>query len=301
MSDGWDCVVVGGGAAGLSASLVLGRARKRTLVVDAGEQSNRAAHGIGGFLGFDGKPPAQLYAEGRDELGRYPSVEVRGGEVVYVSPNEGGFAIELSGGGVEQVSRVLLAMGMRYQPVSVPGVEKFWGTSVFQCPFCHGWEVRDQPLAVIARGEMALHGSLTLTGWTDDIVLLTNGPSEFSDEQRAQLAGKGIRIDERPLARLTETNGELDGVEFSDGATLARSGVMVSSTLHQRSALAATLGLEFAPPNPLSSETLAVDPFGQTSMPNVFAAGDVATMMPQVASAVASGSLAAVSVVRSLI
>jgi len=301
MTDRWDTVVIGAGAAGLSAALVLGRARKHTLVVDANRQSNLAAHGIGGLLGWDGKPPAQLYAQGRAELGHYPSVEVRDGDVVSVTPHEGGFTVELLDGRSEQAARVLLATGMRYQPPAVAGLEKFWGTSVFHCPFCHGWEARDQPLAVIANGEMATHGAMTLTGWTDDIVLLTNGPADFSDDARAQLTGKGVRIDERTIARVSESDGELDGVVFEDGTVLARRGLMVASRLHQRSDLAAALGLQFAPPSPVSSEVISVDPFGQTSVPGVFAAGDVCAMIPQVASAVASGSAAAVAIVRTLI
>ncbi|MEW5812665.1 MAG: NAD(P)/FAD-dependent oxidoreductase [Actinomycetota bacterium] len=300
MSERWDCVVIGGGAAGLSAALVLGRARKRTLVVDAGAQSNRAAHGIGGLLGFDGVPPAQLYAAGREELTRYPSVHVRDGEVAAVTPHEGGFTVSLAGGGTEEVRRVLLATGMHYQVPPVAGLEEFWGGSVFHCPFCHGWEMRDQPLAVLAQGERAVHMATLLTGWSDDIVVLTNGAAQLSDTDRAQLAGRDIAVDERVITRVTGSDGQLDAVVFDDGTTLLRRGLLVASTLRQRSQLARALGVAFAPPGPVSEESIAVDALSQTSVPGVFAAGDVSAQMPQVAAAVAGGSAAAASIVRSL-
>jgi thioredoxin reductase len=297
----WDCVIVGGGAAGLSAALVLGRARRHVLVVDAGAQSNLAAHGIGGLLGFDGVPPAQLYAHGRRELSRYPTVEIRDGEVVAGAATGDGFALELADAGAVQTRRVLLAMGMRYESPAVPGLAQLWGSSVFHCPFCHGWEVRDQPLAVLANGERAVHMATLLRGWSDDVVLLTNGPAELTDEHRLRLAAADVTVDERAVAELTSAEGELAAVVFTDGASVARRGLLVASTLHQRSALASKLGVEFGPPGPVSVEPIAIDALYRASVPGVFAAGDVCAQMPQVAAAVAAGSAAAASVVASFL
>ena len=137
MDSTWDCIVVGTGAAGLSAALVLGRARRRTLVVDAGGQSNRPAHGIGGLLGHDGRPPADFYAAGREELTTYPAVELRSGEVVGGERREAGFVLELADGAREAARRVLLTTGMDYRGPALPGIEERWGRSVFYCPFCH--------------------------------------------------------------------------------------------------------------------------------------------------------------------
>ncbi|KRE28599.1 pyridine nucleotide-disulfide oxidoreductase [Mycobacterium sp. Soil538] len=300
MSERWDCVVIGGGAAGLSAALVLGRARKRTLVVDAGAQSNRAAHGIGGLLGFDGVPPAELYARGRDELARYPSVEVRDGEVADVTAHEGGFTVVMSDGGSERTRRVLLATGMRYQSPAVPGLDAFWGRSVFHCPFCHGWEVRDQPLAVLAAGERGVHMASLLSGWSKDVVLLTDGPAGLADVDRKRLAAAGIPVDERGVAGVSGADGELEAVAFADGTSLARRGLLVAGTLHQRTGLARALGVAFAAPGPVSAEAISVDALWRTSVPGVYAAGDVCAQMPQVAAAIAAGSGAAVSIVGSL-
>lgn len=296
----WECLVIGGGAAGLSAALVLGRARKRTLVIDAGRQSNRAAHGIGGLLGHDGRPPAELYELGRKELERYPSVEVRSGEVRIAKQCGGGFQVELADGTRERVKRVLLAMGMEYRPPTLPGLEELWGNSVFHCPFCHGWEVRDQPLAVLAEGDRAVHMSTLMRGWSDDVVLLTGGSGGLDAEQRAGLSGAGITVDDREVARLESDQGELSAVLFADGSRLPRRGLLVPATLHQRTDLAAQLGVRFAAAGPISVDAIDVDAMSRTSVPGIFAAGDVCAQMPQVAAAVAAGSAAAVSVVQSL-
>lgn len=300
MDNTWDCIIVGGGAAGLSAALVLGRARKRTLLVDAGQQSNLPAHGIGGLLGHDGRKPADLYKAGRRELSAYPSVEVRTGEVVTGEGSDGGFVLQLADGRRERTRRVLLATGMEYRPPELPGLEQLWGGSAFHCPFCHGWEMRDQPLAVLARGQRALHSALLLRGWSDDIVVLTDGPDELEDDDRARLADANIIIDERRVAELDSDKGELRAVVFADGSRLPRKGLLVATTLHQRSTLAAQLGAEDAEPTPVAENPIAVDGFYRTTAAGVFAAGDLSAQMPQVAAAIASGSHAAAVVVQSL-
>ncbi|WP_201407073.1 MULTISPECIES: NAD(P)/FAD-dependent oxidoreductase [Mycobacterium] len=298
MSETWDCVIVGGGAAGLSAALVLGRARRRTLLVDAGAQSNKAAHGIGGLLGHDARPPAELYSAGRAELAAYPSVEIRDGDVISA---ERGFVVELADGRHERTRTVLLATGMEYRAPNLPGLQDLWGRSVFHCPFCHGWEVRDQPLAVVADGERAVHSALLLSGWSDDIVVLTNGPATLAAEHHRLLGAAGIAVDERPIAQLASYAGDLTGVVFGDGSRMMRAGALVVATLHQRSALATQLGAAVAPPGPMAADALAVDSFQRTSVPGVFAAGDLCAQMPQVAAAVASGSLAGAAVVQGLL
>src|SRR5689334_22636438 len=301
MNSIWDCVVVGGGAAGLSAGLVLGRARRRTLLVDAGQQSNLAAHGIGGLLGHDGRPPGELYEAGRREIAAYPSVEVWTGEVVAGERAGDVFELELSDGRRERTRRVLLATGMEYRPPAIPGLAELWGRSVFHCPFCHGWEVRDQPLAVLANGDRAVHAALLLRGWTDDIVLLTDGRADLDDDGHTLLTVAGVAVDERPVAELVARNGELAAVAFTDGCRLTRSGMLVATTVHQRSRLAERLGVNVAEPTAVAQDQVAVDPLCRTNVPGVFAAGDLSARMPQVAAAIAAGSLAAASVVQSLL
>ena len=301
MTGSWDCVVVGGGAAGLSAALVLGRARRRTLVVDDGKQSNLAASGIGGLLGHDGRPPAELYEMGRQELTAYPSVEVRSGGVAGGVRDNDEFVLDLGDGKHERTRRVLLATGMQYRPPEIPGLVELWGRSVFHCPFCHGWEVRDRPLAVLARGERAVHQSLLLRGWSDDVVLLTDGPAELGPDDRARLAAANVSIDERPVAELVAENGELAAVVFDDGTQLARRGLLVATTLHQRSSLADHLEAAQGNATPVSADPVDVDALLRTTSLGVFAAGDLSAPMPQVAAAIAAGSLAGTAVVQSLL
>lgn len=302
MNNEWECAVVGGGAAGLSAALVLGRARRRTLVIDAGEQSNRAAHGIGGLLGHDGRPPADLYADGRRELAEYPSVQVVDGLVTGATAHDGPtFRLELADGSVHHAQRILLAGGMHYEAPDIPGLTEHWGRSVFHCPFCHGWEARDQALAVLADGDRAVHMALMLRGWTDDVVVVTNGPSGLDDDQYRALAGAGVQVDERKIVEFASRDGALASIVFADGDELKREGALVASALRQRTDLAAQLGVRTAPPGPVVVDALVVDQFGRTSVPGVFAAGDVCAQMPQVASAIAAGSAAAAGIVQSLL
>jgi len=302
MNNEWECAIVGGGAAGLSAALVLGRARRRTLVIDAGEQSNRAAHGIGGLLGQDGRPPADLYADGRRELAKYPSVQVVDGQVTSATAQDGpAFRLELADGSVRHAQRILLAGGMRYDAPDIPGLDEHWGRSVFHCPFCHGWEARDQALAVLADGDRAVHMGLMLRGWTDDIVVVTNGPSGLDDDQNRALADVGVQVDERKIVEFASRNGELAAVVFADGDELKREGVLVASALRQRADLATQLGVRIAPPGPVVVDAVMVDAMQRTSVPGVFAAGDVCAQMPQVAAAIAAGSAAAAAIVQSLL
>jgi thioredoxin reductase len=302
MTTCWDCIVVGGGAAGLSAALVLGRARKRTLLVDAGEQSNLPAHGIGGLLGYDGVAPAELYARGRLELAAYPSVDVRDARVSSAAPIEEGFRLTLADGAVELSRRLILATGMEYRLPELRGAAHRWGRSVFHCPFCHGWEVRDRPLCVLdGDPTTGPHRALLLASWSSDVTLLTNGPARVAGEDRSRLLGAGIEVDERPVVELRGPGDELTSVVFADGSERPCGGLLVAAVLHQRSGIAAQLGLATAPPSPIAADALAVSAIGETSVPGVMVAGDAGVGMPSVANAIAGGSNAAAAVVRSLL
>ena len=291
---------MGAGAAGLSAALVLGRARRQTLVVDAGHQSNLDAEGIGGLLGHDGRPPAELYAAGRAELAAYPTVELRSGEVLGGKRRDGGLVLELSDGRNEVTRRVLLATGMDYRYPALPGISERWGRSVFHCPFCHGWEVRDRPLGVLDRGSSGARRALLLRAWSDDVTLLSNGPAELDEQDVDRLHAARVTIDERLVAELRGPGSELAAIGFTDGGELTCGGLQVPVTLHQRSALAQQLGAEAAEPNQIVVDAVKVDPTFETSAPGVSAAGDVCGQMPSVANSVAAGSSAAAMIVHGL-
>ena len=300
MTSECECVVVGAGAAGLSAALVLGRARRRTVVIDAGEQSNRATDVLGGLLGYDRRPPADLYAEGRRELSCYPTVEYREARVCSARRVEGGFLLESDHGDDVIARRVLLATGMDYCPPQLPGLPELWGTSVFQCPFCHGWEMRDKRLAALAADGAGIHAALMLRGWTDDLVLLSDGPTELTPEDARMLRSANVRIDDRRIVELAGADGQLTDIVFADGDRLPRDGLLVEAPLRQRSPLAEELGVEYTA-GPVGVDEIKVDAIYRTTVDGVFAAGDNCTEAPHLPSAIDAGSKAAMIIVQSLL
>ncbi len=293
MSADHQALVVGGGAAGLSAALVLGRARVDTLLVDAGEPSNLAAPAIGGLLGQHHTSPGSLYSAGREQLAELPSVTVVDDAVTDL---EAGFTATLAGGGSVDADRVVLATGMHYQRPDLPGVERFWGGAVFHCPYCHGWEHRDGRLAVLG-GQGVAHRAPLLRQWSDDVVVLAD---DLTAEDCDALDAAGIPVDERPVAALEGEGTRLSAVRFADGSELERDGVLVVAPLRPRDDLGPRLGCE-ATDTPIATGLLVTDNLQQTTVPGVFAAGDVSAMMQQVALAIAQGSMAAAATHRSLV
>jgi thioredoxin reductase len=172
---------------------------------------------------------------------------------------------------------------------------------VFHCPFCHGWEVRERPLCVLDPGPTGVHRAQLLRMWSDDVTLLTNGPATLDESELAQLRDAGVGIDERPVVRLEGPGDELSSVVFADGSERDCGGLMIAVTMHQRSPLATQLGAETAPPNPVAADALVVDAMYETTSPGVFAAGDSCVQMPSVANAIAAGSNAAATIVRSIV
>ncbi|HUF96937.1 MAG TPA: NAD(P)/FAD-dependent oxidoreductase [Ilumatobacter sp.] len=300
----WDCIVVGGAAAGLSAALMLGRARRRTLVIDAGAPSNLHTHGIGGLLGHDGRPPSELYEQGRKELQQYPTVEVRPGLVTAgateSSPGSH-FRVTLADGSVEHGRTVLLATGADYRYPDIDGIAERWGVSVFHCPFCHGWEVRDLPLGVLDNGPTGFTRAQMLTYWTGDVTLYTNGASTLDEEHTERLASLGVTIEERNVATLAGEGTALDAVVLDDGTHRTCSGLLAAVALHQRSGLAEQFGAELNAMGPVAPEAIQVDPMFQTNVPGLFSAGDASTAMPSIAGAIAAGSTAAAMIVHFLL
>jgi thioredoxin reductase len=292
----FEALVVGGGAAGLSAALVLGRARVRTLVVDAGEPSNRSAHAIGGLLGQDGTSPAQLYAAGREQVAALPSVELRAGVVTGIEPAAGdgadpAFRATLGDGATVAARRVLLAGGMRYAVPETPGLDALWGDAAFVCPYCHGWENRDRRIGILGATGVD-HRVALLRSWSEDLVVLADGALEPDD--RDTLRAAGVPFDERTVAAVAPGL-----VRFTDGEEATVDALHVVAPMEPRDSLAARLGLATTE-SPTGTGVVEADTFGATSVPRVFAAGDAAGA-GNVAAAIAGGSLAATGLHRSLV
>jgi thioredoxin reductase len=282
----YDAVIVGGGPAGLSAALVLGRARRRVLVIDSGRPANAVSHGVGGLLGQARVDPAQLRAAGREQLVRHPTVEVRDDVVAAIDRDGTGFAVSLERGGDAHAGAVVLAHGLRYDPPPLPGIDDLWGRSVFHCAFCDGWEVRDLPLALHGRGPAAALSALALASWSDDVVLCSDGP--FVGD-RAALADAGVRIREEPVRGLVGSAGYLDRIEFAAGPAEPRDALFVSTRRGQPNEIAGALGCALT-----DAGTIVTDVDGRTSVDGVYAIGDAATEHSRsVANAIGTGSRAA--------
>ncbi|HSI81530.1 MAG TPA: NAD(P)/FAD-dependent oxidoreductase [Solirubrobacterales bacterium] len=275
MSTDWECVVIGGGVAGLSSALVLGRARRRTLVLDLGGQSNRPAAHVGGLLGQEGTAPGELYAHAREQLARYDAVVVRDAEAIDARPEDDAFLVVLANGDGEVTTRTLiLATGMDYELPALPGFREHWGGAVFHCPFCHGWEVRDRPLVVCGERPTAERQAALLSAWSDDVTVVE--PGEVA----------GLKVEDEAVRAVVR----------QDGSEVACEAVLVHAPLRPRGRLPERLGLA------LNDHGLVeVDAQARTSVPGVYAAGDVAVAPQQVAVAMGSGHLAGVAAVRELV
>lgn len=291
----YDAVVVGGGPAGLSAALQLGRARRRTLLLDEGRPRNSAATRVNGLLGLDGTPPAEVRAAARRDLERYDEVTVRGSWAEAVTPDDEGFTVQTDAGPVT-ARRVVLATGVVDVLPELPGVEQFWGISVLQCPLCHGWELADGRLAFLA-GSVADLDSAPLFGvWSDRLTVLTDAGFEVPDGARRQLADAGIALEERRIDDLRGQDGRLEAVRLEDGTTLECDGIFVHNEQRQ-TRLVEGLGLELSGDGfvKVRKDYHLPDPGAplmETSVRGLYAAGDLTGESQDAVMATFEGTLA---------
>lgn len=291
----YDVVIVGGGAAGLSAALVLGRARFRVLLCDTRQPRNAPAPAAHGIFTRDGTPPAELFEIARSQLEPY-GVEQREAAVTAAAGSAPDFRLTLSTGEQVRARRLLLASGVRDELPPIEGIEAFWGMGVILCPFCHGWEVRDQPLAMLTSGEHDLLRAYLLRQWSHDLVVCTNGESHLTESERTHLAAEGIALYEQPIVRLEGSERQLEDLRFADGTFLARSALFVRSTLHQHSPLAQALGCLIG-----EDGLVVADEEGRSSVSGVYAAGDMTTLRQQVILAAAAGARTAAAITHDFI
>ncbi|MEU3898629.1 NAD(P)/FAD-dependent oxidoreductase [Streptomyces sp. NPDC045251] len=298
-NDRYDVVVVGGGAAGLSAALVLGRSRLRTLVVDAGEPRNAPSAHMQGFLTRDGMAPAEFLELGREEIARY-GVELVRDRAVDVTRGDG-FAVSLAGGRTVRARRLIVTTGLRDELPEVPGVAERFGRDVLHCPFCHGWEVRDERFGVLATSPMSVHQALMVSGWSDDVTLFlhTVAEADLSDDDLRRLAAAGVKVVPGEVAGLRIENDRLTGVRLADGTVHDRSVVFVAPKAVPRTGLMERLGAELRE-TPFGAYPV-VDPTGRTSVPGVWTAGNAMGFAEQVVHAASGGYRAAAAIAGDLI
>lgn len=282
----FDVVIVGGGPAGLSAALNLGRARRRVLLCDSGPRRNAAAEQVHGFVTRDGTPPAEFRRVGRQQLEPYAGVEARDIPVEEIRGERGAFEVRLATSTV-QARRVLLCTGMIDELPDIEGFRELWGRSIFQCPYCHGWEVQDRRFGFLAPGLDSLEFALLLRSWARDVTVLTDGRFAVPSEARMRLASAGVPVEERRIERLSGSEGRLEAVELAGGSRLPLD-VLFARPPQRQVAVVQALGLALD-----SGGYVAVDENRETSRSGIYAGGDLVTPVQSATLAAASAFLAA--------
>jgi len=286
----YDVVIVGAGPAGLSAALMLGRCRRRVLVCDTGRPRNYASRAMHGYLSRDGIPPSEFLSIAREQLRQYDTIELRDAEVTEAHCHETRFHVTLAGGEQIHCRKLLIATGVIDNLPDIPGFAELFGVSVFHCPYCDGWEVRGQGLAIYGRGARGLGLSLELTGWSRDLVLCTDGPAEIDAADLARLARHGVQVRDDRIVRL-EGEEALERIVFASGESLPRRALFFTTGQTQQSQLAVTLGCEFN-----DKGTVRTGKYESTHLPGLYVAGDASRAVQWVVVAAAEGAEAAFAI-----
>jgi thioredoxin reductase len=296
----YDVVVVGGGAAGLGGALMLGRSRRSVLVIDAGEPRSAPAAGVHGYLTRDGMNPAALLEAGRAEVCGY-GVRVLDGRVTSAESVDGGFTVTLEGGGRVVARRLLITTGLVDELPDVPGVRERWGREVLHCPYCHGWEVRDQPIGVLASGPRTVHQALLFRQLTADLTLFVHTAPQPTDEEAEQLAARGVTVVEGEVSSLEVVEDRLTGVRMRSGEFVPRRAVVVGPRFAVRAGVLAGLGLGTAVHPSGMGEYIEADATGLTTVPGVWVAGNVTDPTAQVLGSANAGAMAGAAINADLI
>lgn len=299
VEDFYEVLVIGGGAAGLSGALTLARARRSVLVVDAGEPRNAPAAGVHGLLGVEGTPPGELLERGRAEVRAY-GAHITRGRVRSIEGGAGAFVALLEDGRTVRAARLLVATGLVDELPDIPGLAERWGRDVLHCPYCHGWEVRDEPIGVLATGPMSVHQALMFGQWSADVLFFANGTA-VEAEQAERLAVRGIKVIEDRVMRVETVADALTGVRLAGGELVERRALAVATRMVARADFLAPLGLApVAHPSGMG-EHLPVDATGRSTVAGVWVAGNATDVSAQVGASGAAGTLAAAQINADLI
>lgn len=294
----YDVIIVGGSYAGLSAALALGRARKRALVIDAGQRRNRFAHEAHGLLGHDGRAPGGIVRDARAEVAAYPTIAFLDGVAVAAAATDGGFTVTTEDDTAHTAARLILAVGVTDELPDLPGLRESWGETVLHCPYCHGYEVAGRRLGVLALLPFVTHQAHLIPDW-GPTTFLTNGVVTLDADERAKLAARGVTIEEEPVVSILRAGDGASGVRLRDGRTIALDAIFTGVPTRLSSPLAEQLGcaLDDTPIGPI----IRVDQMQGTTVSGVYAAGDATNMMKSLPFAVAGGYMAGVAAHASLI
>lgn len=290
----YDVIVIGGSYSGMAAALQLARARRRVLVMDTGLRRNRFASSSHGLLGQDGHHPAKIVATAKAQLLKYSTVTWRDSAAISTEKHGDTFSVHDNRGKVAKAARLILALGVKDELPAVPGLGARWGTSVFHCPYCHGYELNQGKVGVLAVEELSMHHALMLPDWGETTFFL-NGVFEPDEEQHRQLTSRGVSVETEAVS---EVFGERASVRLADGRVIELAGLFVASRIHPSSSVAEGLGCELGG-SPMGAHILT-DNMQETSVPGVFACGDVARPAGNVTFAISDGVMAGTAAHRSL-
>lgn len=285
-AQGFDVIVIGGGAAGLSGALTLARARRSVLVLDAGEPRNAPAQGVHGYLTREGMAPAELVRAGAAEVTGHGG-HIRAARVVEARRGPDGFTVTTDAHETFVGRRLLITAGLVDELPDIPGLPELWGHDVLHCPYCHGWEVRDQPIGVLGSGATGAHRALLLRQWSADVTLFLHTADEPTEQEWEQLAARGIAVVDGEVTALETTGGRLSGVRLASGRIVPRTALAVLPRMLARAGFATGLGLE-AVEHPMGTR-IPTDAMGRTTVPGVWAAGNVTDPMVNVILSAAAG------------
>ena len=298
MADLYDVVIVGGGAAGLSAAIVLGRCRRRVFLCDLGQPRNRASGAVHCLLGHEGTPPSDLLQKGRLELELYTTVTLQRGAVEKIAPSGNQFSVQCADGSTLSARKVLLTTGLIDDVPRLPGIERLYGRSVHHCPYCDGFEHRDQPIAVYGADDKGAGLALMMKQWSSDVLLCTDGPSQFSSVMLERLQQHGIPVCSETIAKLEGTDdGILQKIHLQSGKTLKRGAMFFTTGCRQSSDLSAALGCVRDEKGGIVTDPVTEE----SSVRGVYVAGDASRDVLLVAVAIAEGAKAGVAINRALL
>jgi len=292
----FDVIIVGGSYSGLAAGMALGRALRKVLIIDDGKPCNRQTPFSHNFLTNDGKSPAEIAAVANLQVKRYDTIKFFHGLATSGVNNKNGFEIQVASGETFAAKKIIFATGIRDMLPGIDGLAACWGISVLHCPYCHGYEIKNEKTGIISNGDVGFDFARLISNWTKDITMFTNGVSKFSAEQIEQLANHQIKIVEKEIERLEHNNGYLQHIMFRDGTNESAKAIYAPVSFEQHCMIPESMGCQLT-----DEGYIKVDPYQETTVTGVYACGDNVTRMRTVANAVGMGTTAGITVSKKII
>lgn len=292
----FEVIIIGGSYSGLSAAMALGRSLRKVLVIDAGKPCNRQTPHSHNFLTQDGSTPGEISRIGREQVAKYNTITFLDGFAVEGKKTHSGFEIKTEKGELYEGKKLIFATGVKDIMPEIPGFAECWGISVIHCPYCHGYEVKNQHTGILANGEFGFEFGKMITNWTKDLTLFTRGKSTLTEEHASKLADKGVKIIETEIEQIEHTDGKLEKLILQDGSQLPLNALYAKVDFVQSTDIPAGLGIEMT-----EQGHIKVDTMQKTNIPGVYACGDSTTMFRSVSFAVSSGTIAGAACNKELI